>query len=177
MNTLFRKIMAWGSMTFAFAVLAFFTLPHYRQGESSIAGKSAEDINLTLPDGQSTTLAKYQGKVVILNFWATWCPPCVEETPALIQLQQRIASRNGVVLGVSVDEDESAYRTFLEQHGINYPTSRDATKKSAIDYGTVMYPETYVIDRHGKILRKIIGPQDWNSPEMLAYFDSILGRS
>jgi len=177
MNTLFRKIMAWGSMTFAFAVLAFFTLPHYRQGESSIAGKSAEDINLTLPDGQSTTLAKYQGKVVILNFWASWCPTCVEETPALIQLQQRIASRNGVVLGVSVDEDESAYRSFLQQHGINYPTSRDATKKSAIDYGTVMYPETYIIDRHGKILRKIIGPQDWNSPEMLAYFDSILGQS
>jgi cytochrome c biogenesis protein CcmG, thiol:disulfide interchange protein DsbE len=177
MNTLLRNIMAWGSMTFAFAVLAFFTLPHYRQGESSIAGKSAEDIHLTLPDGQSTTLAKYQGKVVILNFWATWCPPCVEETPALIQLQQRIAPRNGVVLGVSVDEDESAYRTFLQQHGINYPTSRDATKKSALDYGTVMYPETYVIDRHGKILRKIIGPQDWNSSEMLAYFDSILGQS
>jgi cytochrome c biogenesis protein CcmG, thiol:disulfide interchange protein DsbE len=177
MNTALRKLTAWGSMTFAFAVLAFFTLPHYRQGESSMAGKTAEDIGLTLADGQSTQLSKYQGKVVILNFWATWCPPCVEETPALVQLQQHIASRNGVVLGVSVDEDESAYRAFLHQHGINFPTSRDATKRSAIDYGTVMYPETYIIDRHGKILRKIIGPQDWNSPEMLAYFDSILGKS
>ena len=172
-----RKILAWGSMGFAFFVLAFFTLPHYRQGESSIAGKTAEEIPLTLNNGQSTRLTEYRCKVVVLNFWATWCPPCVEETPALIQLQQRIASRNGVVLGVSVDDDEAAYRKFLQDHGINYPTSRDPSKKSALDYGTVMYPETYIIDRHGKIARKIIGPQDWNSPEMTAYFDAILGQS
>jgi len=177
MNLILRKLFAWGSMIGAFAVIYFFTFPHYRQGESSLAGKTAEDINLTLADGQSTALSKYKGKVVVLNFWATWCPPCVEETPALIQLQQRIASRNGVVLGVSVDEDDSAYRAFLQQHGINYPTSRDASKRSAVDYGTVMYPETYIIGRDGKILRKIIGPQDWNSPEMTAYFDSILRKS
>jgi peroxiredoxin len=177
MSTFVRKILAWGSMGFAFFVLAFFTLPHYRQGESSIAGKTAEEIALTLMDGKSSKLTDYRGKVVVLNFWATWCPPCVEETPGLIQLQRRIASRNGVVLGVSVDEDEAAYRKFLQDHGINYPTSRDPSKKSALDYGTVMYPETYIIDRHGKIARKIIGPQDWNSPEMSAYFDAILGQS
>jgi len=177
MSTFVRKILAWGSMGFAFFVLAFFTLPHYRQGESSIAGKTAEEIPLTLLDGKPSKLTDYRGKVVVLNFWATWCPPCVEETPGLIQLQRRIASRNGVVLGVSVDEDEAAYRKFLQDHGINYPTSRDPSKKSALDYGTVMYPETYIIDRQGKIARKIIGPQDWNSPEMSAYFDAILGQS
>jgi peroxiredoxin len=177
MNTLFRKLFAWGSMGFAFFVLAFFTLPHYRQGESSLAGKSAEEIPLTLATGKSTRLSDYRGKVVVLNFWATWCPPCVEETPALVQLQQRIAARNGVVLGVSVDEDEAAYRKFLQDHGINYPTSRDSSRKAALDYGTAMYPETYIIDRKGKIVRKIIVPQDWNSAEMSAYFDAILGQS
>jgi cytochrome c biogenesis protein CcmG, thiol:disulfide interchange protein DsbE len=176
MDTLMRKIVAWGSMGFAFFVLAFFTLPHYRQGESSVAGKTAEDIPLNIA-GKATKLSEMRGKVVVLNFWATWCPPCVEETPGLVQLQQRIAARNGVVLGVSVDEDDSAYRKFLQDHGVNYPTSRDASKKSAIDYGTVMYPETYIIDRQGKIVRKIIGPQDWNSPEMNAYFDAILGKT
>jgi cytochrome c biogenesis protein CcmG, thiol:disulfide interchange protein DsbE len=176
MDTLMRKIVAWGSMGFAFFVLAFFTLPHYRQGESSVAGKTAEDIPLNI-DGKAAKLSEMRGKVVVLNFWATWCPPCVEETPGLVELQQRIAARNGVVLGVSVDEDDSAYRRFLQDHGINYPTSRDASKKSAIDYGTVMYPETYIIDRKGKIVRKIIGPQDWNSPEMNAYFDAILGKT
>jgi cytochrome c biogenesis protein CcmG, thiol:disulfide interchange protein DsbE len=169
--------MAWGSMGFAFFVLAFFTLPHYRQGESSVAGKTAEEIPLTLADGQSTRLSNYRGQVVVLNFWATWCPPCVEETPALEQLQRRIAARNGVVLGVSVDDDEAAYRKFLQEHGINFPTARDSSKKSALDYGTVMYPETYIIDRKGKIVRKIIGPQDWNSAEMTAYFDALLGQN
>jgi peroxiredoxin len=183
MNTVLRKIMAWGSMGFAFFVLAFFTLPHYRQGESSIAGKSAENFALTVDPkfasqiGDPTHLSDLHGKVVILNFWASWCPPCIEETPALMQLQQRIASRNGVVLGVSIDEDEAAYQKFLAEKHINFPTYRDPTQKIANDYGTSMWPETYIIDRKGVILRKIIGPQDWNSPEMLRYFDAILGQS
>jgi cytochrome c biogenesis protein CcmG, thiol:disulfide interchange protein DsbE len=176
MNTLLRKIMAWGSMGFAFAVLAFFTLPHYRQGESSIAGKTAEDIPLEI-NGKAEKLSDYRGKVVVLNFWATWCPPCVEETPSLIELNKRLANRNGVVLGVSVDDDAAAYQKFIEDHGINFPTSRDASKKYAQDYGTVMYPETYIIDRHGKIARKVIGPQDWNSADMVAYFDTLLGQN
>src|SRR3974377_2272259 len=133
MTPLLRKFFAWGSMGFAFAVLAFFTLPHYRQGESSLAGTTAEDFTLDL-NGKPAHLSDLRGKVVVLNFWATWCPPCVEETPGLNRLQQRIAPRNGVVLGVSVDEDEAVYRAFLQQHGINYPTSRDASKKSAVDY-------------------------------------------
>lgn len=175
--------MAWGSMLGAFAVIYFFTFPHYRQGEASVAGKKAENFSLNLdgkfaPEfGNPTHLSDLHGKVVVLNFWASWCGPCVEETPGLIALQQRIASRNGVVLGVSVDEDEAAYEKFIRDQHLNFPTYRDPSKKIATDYGTSMWPETYIIDRKGVILRKIIGPQDWNSPDLLAYFDSILGRS
>jgi cytochrome c biogenesis protein CcmG, thiol:disulfide interchange protein DsbE len=176
MNTLLRKVTAWGSMGFAFFVLAFFTLPHYRQGESSVAGKTAQDIPLKI-DNKPGKLSDLRGKVVVLNFWATWCPPCVEETPSLVELQKRIAARNGVVLGVSIDEDGAAYQKFIVDHGINFPTSWDPSKRSALDYGTVMYPETYIIDRKGKIARKIIGPQDWNSADMTAYFDDLLGQS
>lgn len=176
MKTLLRKVMAYTSMGFAFAILAFFSLPHYRQGESSIAGKTAEDFAIDL-NGKPGKLSDLRGKVVVLNFWATWCPPCVEETPALIELNQRIASRNGVVLGVSIDDDETAYKQFIQDHHINFMVSRDGSKKSSQDYGTVMYPETYIIDRHGKIVRKIIGPQDWNSPEMLEYFDNLLAKN
>jgi cytochrome c biogenesis protein CcmG/thiol:disulfide interchange protein DsbE len=114
---------------------------------------------------------------VVLNFWASWCGPCVEETPALITLQQRIARRNGVILGVSIDEDAAAYAKFVKDQGINFPTWNDPSAKIAHDYGTSMWPETYVIDRKGKIARKIIGPQDWNSPEMLAYFDNLLAKN
>src|SRR5271169_6729025 len=181
MNTVFRKIMAWCSMGFAFAVLAFFTLPHYRQGESSIAGKKAEDFSMDL-NGKPAHLSDLHGKVVVLNFWGTWCPPCIEETPALNRLQKYIASRNGVVLGVAADEDPAVYEQFLRDHGVIFQTYRDpATKDNhspiAQSYGTVMVPETYIIDRQGKIARKIIGFQEWDSPEMLAYFDSILGQT
>jgi cytochrome c biogenesis protein CcmG, thiol:disulfide interchange protein DsbE len=175
MKMLLRKIVKIGTMGCAFAILAFFSLPHYRQGESSVAGKTAEDFSMTL-DGKPAHLSDLRGKVVALNFWASWCKPCVEETPGLMQLQQRIASRNGVILGVSIDEDEGAYTKFVKEKNLNFPTFLDSSAKIASDYGTFMWPETYVIDRQGKIARKIIGPQDWNSPEMLAYFDSLLAR-
>lgn len=181
MHTVLRKIMAWGSMGFAFAVLAFFTLPHYRQGESSVAGTKAEDFAFEL-NGKPAHLSDLRGKVVVLNFWASWCPPCVEETPALNQLQQYIASRNGVVVGVSADEDSAAYQKFLQEKGVIFPTYRDPGTRDqhspiAAEYGTSMYPETYIIDRKGIIVRKIIGTQDWNSPELRAYFDDILGKT
>jgi cytochrome c biogenesis protein CcmG/thiol:disulfide interchange protein DsbE len=181
MDTFLRKFLAWGSMGFAFFVLAFFTLPHYRQGESSVAGKKAEDFALEL-DGKPAHLSDLRGKVVVLNFWATWCPPCVEETPALNRLQKYIASRNGVVVGVAADEDQAKYEKFLREQGVIFPTYRDPGTKDdhspiAQDYGTSMYPETYIIDRKGVILRKIIGTQDWNTPDLLAYFDAILGQT
>jgi cytochrome c biogenesis protein CcmG/thiol:disulfide interchange protein DsbE len=160
----------------AAGILVLFAMPSYRQGEASIAGKPAQDFPITL-SGKPERLSDLKGKVVVLNFWATWCPPCVEETPALNRLQKYIDSRNGMVLGVSVDEDGAAYEKFLKDQTVVFPTYRDATKKSATDYGTSMYPETYVIDRRGKIARKFVGAQQWDSPEMLAYFDAILGQS
>jgi len=174
--------MAWGSMGFAFFVLAFFTLPHYRQVESSVAGKTAQDFALQL-DGKPARLSDLRGKVVVLNFWGSWCPPCVEELPSLIALQQHISSRNALVLGVAADEDPARFTQFLRDHGVNFPTYRDPGTNEdhrspiALNYGTSMYPETYIIDRRGKIARKIIGPQDWNSAEMTRYFDSLLGSN
>ena len=136
-------------------------------------GRAALDFPLTL-DGKPVRLADLRGKIVVLNFWATWCPPCVEEAASLNQLQQHIAPLGATILGVSVDDDASAYDDFLREHSVAFPTYRDPTKQISLSYGTTMFPETYVIDRDGKIDRKIVGPQDWTSPAMLAYFDSIL---
>jgi cytochrome c biogenesis protein CcmG, thiol:disulfide interchange protein DsbE len=181
MDTVLRKIASWAGMGLACAVLAFFILPHYRQGESSVAGKKAEDFAMDL-NGKPVHLSDLQGKVVVLNFWGTWCPGCVEETPSLNQLQKYIASRNGVIVGVAADEDQAAYEKFLRDKGVIFSTYRDPGTKDeyspiAFSYGTSMYPETYIINRKGVIVRKIIGPQDWNSPEFLAYFDALLGQT
>jgi cytochrome c biogenesis protein CcmG/thiol:disulfide interchange protein DsbE len=171
-----KKIAGYAVVAMALAIVTVFVMPSYRQGEASMAGKPAHDFAIQL-EGKPAHLSDLKGKIVVLNFWATWCPPCVEETPALNGLQKRIASRGGVVLGVSVDEDEAAYQKFLKDNGIVFLTYRDASKQSAQDYGTAMYPETYIIDRHGKIARKVIGPQQWESPEMLSYFDALLAQN
>jgi len=168
-----RKLKTGAVLAFVAALLFLFIRPDYRQGEASLRGRPAKNFQFTI-DGKHESLADLRGKVVVLNFWATWCPPCVEETPSLIQLQKRLEPKGGTILGVSLDDDQNAYAEFLKNYHIDFPTYRDPTKKSALDYGTVMYPETYVIDRNGHIDRKIIGPQDWTGPEMTAYFDSVL---
>jgi cytochrome c biogenesis protein CcmG, thiol:disulfide interchange protein DsbE len=175
------KILAWGGLAAFLGIIVVFAMPSYRHGEASVAGTRAENFAFEL-NGKLAHLSDLRGKVVVLNFWGSWCPPCIEETPALNRLQQYIASRNALVLGVAADEDPAAYEKFLRERGVVYETYRDpATKDNrspiAQSYGTIMYPETYIIGRDGKIQRKIIGEQAWDSPEMLAYFDSILGKS
>jgi cytochrome c biogenesis protein CcmG, thiol:disulfide interchange protein DsbE len=167
------KLSSAGVLLFAVAIVVVFARPSYRQGEPSVAGKRAYDFAIEL-DGRSEHLSDLRGKVVVLNFWASWCPPCVDEVASLNELQFLILPRGGTVLGVSVDEDPAAYRRFLEQHNVSFPNYRDPTKKIAETYGTVMYPETYVIDANGRIARKIVGPQDWSGSELAGYIESLL---
>jgi len=138
-------------------------------------GRTAIDFQFTL-NGKPTKLSDLRGQVVLVDFWASWCPPCVEEAPSLNALQQRIAPLGGTVLGVSIDDDPSAYEAFLKMYDVSFPTFRDPSKKIETEYGTSMIPETYVVDRNGKIDRKLVGAQDWTSPAMMAYLDSVLGK-
>jgi cytochrome c biogenesis protein CcmG/thiol:disulfide interchange protein DsbE len=170
-----RKLKTGLVLAFIAGLLVLFAHPDYRQGEPSLRGSTPKDFPLTL-DGKSAHLSDFHGKVVLLNFWASWCQPCIEEAPSLNALQRRIAPLGGTVLGVNVgvDDEEDAYEKFLTTYNIDFPTYRDATKLLAASYGTTAYPETYVIDRKGRLDRKIVGPQDWTSPEMMTYLDSLL---
>ena len=158
---------------FIAGLLFLFARPDYRQGEPSLRGTSEKDFSFVL-DGKPTRLSELKGKVVLLNFWATWCPPCVDEAPSLNALQRRIAPMGGTVLGISVDDDDEAYKDFIKKYELDFPTYRDTTKQIPVMYGTTMYPDTYVINREGKLDRKIVGPQDWANPEMTAYLDKLL---
>ena len=171
-----RNIKTTVVLAFIAALVWLFVRPDYRQGEASLRGRPEKNFQFTL-DGKPQTLADLRGKVVILNFWASWCPPCLEETQSLNTLQQNIASKGGVVLGISVDEDKDAYEKFLAENHVVFPTYRDATKKTAADYGTSMFPETYLIDRQGRLARKIVGPQDWQSPEIMRSIGLLLDQN
>ncbi len=162
-------------LAFIAFLIFLFARPDYRQGEPSLRGRTAKDFQFTL-NGKPMKLSDLRGQVVLVDFWASWCPPCVEEAPSLNALQERIAPLGGTVLGVSIDEDESEYETFLKTYQVSFPTFRDPSKKIETEYGTSMIPETYVIDRNGKIDRKIVGAQDWTSPTMMAYLDSLLNE-
>lgn len=162
-------------LAFVAALLVLFIRPNYRQGTPSLRGRPALDFAFTL-GGKPAHLADLRGKVVLLNFWATWCPPCVDEADSLVALQKKIAPLGGTILGISQDQDEGAYEHFLAEHHVDYPNFRDPDATIPRSYGTTMIPETYVINREGKLDRKIVGPQDWTSPEMMSYLDSVLAQ-
>src|SRR5437879_139215 len=130
-----------------------------RGARPQLVGSPAPEF--TVQDSErKVALRDLRGKVVVLNFWASWCPPCVEETPSLIAMQEKMKDRV-TIFAVSVDQDENAYRRFVAEHKINFLTVRDPDQKSNRLYGTFGYPETYVIDANGVVRRKFIGPVDW----------------
>ncbi len=135
-------------------------------------GMAAPDF--TVRDSERTvTLSQFRGQVVVLNFWATWCPPCIEEMPSLVQMQERLKAKGVTVLAVSVDVDENNYRRFLREHNVNLLSVRDADQKSNELYGTFKFPETYVIDRKGIVRRKFIGAVDWTDPEVMDFLGKL----
>jgi len=135
-------------------------------------GTAAPDF--TVQDSEhAVSLSQLKGKVVVLNFWATWCPPCIEEMPSLVRMQQRMQPKGVTVLAVSVDVDDSKYRRFLKDHNVNLLSVRDPDQKSNALYGTFKFPETYIIDRNGVMRRKFIGAVDWTEPEIIDFLGKL----
>jgi peroxiredoxin len=135
-------------------------------------GTPAPDFTVQDSD-RKVSLDEFRGKVVVLNFWATWCPPCIEEMPSLVEMQQKMKAKGVEVFAVSVDADQSAYQDFLKAHKVNLLTVRDPDQKSNNLYGTFKFPETYIIDRQGVLRRKFIGAVDWGQPEIVDYLGKL----
>ncbi len=150
--------------------LGLFATACDRGSHPSQTGKLAPDFNVA--DGTSAVhLASYRGQVVLLNFWATWCEPCILELPSLLQFHHEHPEYP--VLAVSIDEDPDAYRSFLQRRHVDLITVRDPQQTAASKFGTEQWPETYIIDREGRIRRRFIGAQDWSSPEILRFLKTL----
>ena len=127
-------------------------------GEVDIEEGPARDFTLTLFDGESLSLSQLRGKVVLIDFWTSWCPPCRREAPTLAEAYRRFQGRGVEFVGVAVWDSEEEAAGFVRDHNVAYPNGLDSKGTIAIDYGLTGIPEKYIVDRDGRLVRKFVGP-------------------
>jgi peroxiredoxin len=148
-----------------------------RQPRSVDVGERAPDFTLPALNRPALSLHDFGRQVVVLNFWATWCPPCVEETPGLEKFAEQMQTQGVTVLSVSVDQDAAALQTFAAQQHLSFPIGRDPDRSVANRYGTFLFPETYIIDQDGKVAEKLIGPVDWQDPRIITFVQELAHKA
>lgn len=139
-------------------------------------GDKAPNFSLRTDDGRSISRDNFGGKLLILNFWASWCPPCLVEMPSLSQFASELSRDGVVVVAVSIDENERAYRQSLRRQEPVFLTTRDPGSDLAAEFGTFKIPETYVIDDTGRILQKFVNTRNWMDPSIRNEIRQYVGR-
>lgn len=138
-------------------------------------GSVAPDFDLPRLRGDGALgLGDLRGKVVLVNFWATWCQPCEDEMPAMERLYDRLDRDGFELVAVSVDEDEAAVRAFRERLALSFPILLDSDKRVSLAYQTFRYPESFLIDRRGVVVERYIGPKEWDSEAYVARIRRLL---
>lgn len=136
----------------------------------------APDISVvSLANGSALKLSDLKGKVVLLNFWATWCPPCREEIPSMMRLNSLMADKPFQMVAISIDEGgKQAIESFFKDSGFSLPVYLDESGTSAKYYGVTGIPESFVIDRQGVVVKKIIGGFAWDSPDAVSFLNGLM---
>jgi peroxiredoxin len=140
---------------------------------SAKEGSQAPQFSVATDQGKTVTPLSFGGKVLVLNFWATWCPTCIQEIPSLDAFQKRFAKDGVVVVAVSIDKSEQKYKAFLNKVHVNFDTARDPNADVSTRYGTFIFPETYII-KDGRIQRKFANAENWVSDDMTQYVQGLL---
>ena len=145
-------------------------------GEGASLGQLAPDFELSDLEGRPVALAALRGKVLFVNFWATWCAPCRDEAPSLQKLYARLQPRGFEVLAVSIDasSEEGAVRDFVREFSLAFPILADPKQRAYRSFGATGVPETYLIDADGRLAEKFIGPRDWSQPRYARAIERLL---
>jgi len=147
------------------------------QRGGALVGQPAPDFSLSDLSGRTIRLANLRGRVVFLNLWATWCEPCRAEMPAMQALYARLRGPDFEMLAVSADQEGRAVvQSFVADLGLAFPVLPDPDLQVAHRYRVTGYPETFVIDRNGRIVAHEIGPREWDAPESVAAFRRLIER-
>ncbi|MBD1401702.1 TlpA disulfide reductase family protein [Pelovirga terrestris] len=143
---------------------------------SVVIGEPAPEFTLLTMEGERVSLSDFRGQVVVLNFWATWCPPCREEKPTMEQLYQQKKNDGLVILAVNVEENpHQVVSQYLLQHSYSFPILLDGIKAEVQGlYGVFRYPESYIIDRDGIVVDHFIGGRDWMNSSTYGKIESLL---
>jgi len=140
-----------------------------------VAGELAPDFTLEDTQGNTITLSALRGKVVLVNFWATWCPPCKEEMPSMDRLNKFMADEDFVMLAINVEENgRKVVPDFFRQNPYDFTVLYDDKLTVQQQYGVYKFPESFIIRKDGVVDQKIIGQIDWSSPKTVAYFKSLV---
>lgn len=137
-------------------------------------GKIAADFTLKDLNGKEVSLSDYRGKIVFLNFWATWCPPCRQEMPSMEKLYQRFKDKDFVMLAVDLRERQSTVKDFASDYKLNFTILLDSRGKVSDTYGVRAIPTTYLINRKGKLIGKAVGARDWAGKEAFELIEHLL---
>lgn len=140
-------------------------------------GQTAPDFTFPDLDGRKVSLSDYRGKVVLVNIWATWCPPCREEMPSMQKLYERFKGQDFEILAVSIDADgREAVAPFVQQMNLTFPALLDPNEKIRSLYAITGVPESFIIDRNGILVERVIGPLDWATPKVFSFFENLLKK-
>lgn len=155
-------------------ILAFAGLIGWSMRDTSAhEGSRAPQFSIVTDQGKRITPTDFGGKVLVLNFWATWCMPCLQEIPSLNQFQQEFSKDGVVVVAVSIDKNEQKYHNFLKRIPVEFQTKRDPNGDLSGEYGTFQYPETYII-KNGRVLRKYAEAENWLGDDVQQYVHGLL---
>ena len=131
------------------------------------------EVKLVSTAGSYVGLEDFRGKIVLLNFWTTWCPTCIMEMPSMEKLHRRLLGKNFAMVTINIKESATQVKNFFEKHKLTFTALLDTTGEVSTEFGIRAIPTTFILDKSGQIVGRIVGPREWDSRKSVALFENL----